>query len=432
MMTEPTVVCPKCGGEVRLTESLAAPMVAAVRAEFAAKAAAVEAGVRKREEAVAAEAARVRAEGARLAEKLAAEVAAEKEKLRTAMAGERVKLIAEEGRKAREALSSEMEQKARELTDVQTRMKAQEAKLAEAQQAQAALLAKERELEDARREMELTVQKRVSAMVAVERERGKKEAEEGLSLKLVEKDLQLTSLHKTVEEMKRKMEQGSQQTQGEALEMQLEELLRSRFPHDVIEPVAKGELGADILQRVVLPTGVSCGAILWESKRTKHWSDGWLPKLRDDQRRAKAEVCILVSAVLPKDVEHFDHIDQVWVVHPRVVLPLATSLRQMIIEVSCARQSQAGLETKMGMIYEYITGPRFKARVGAMVEAFRGMEKDLNDEKRVLTKQWAKRETQIHKMMTATVGLFGEVQGIAGKSVEELEDLDVRMLGESD
>ncbi|HVS73540.1 MAG TPA: DUF2130 domain-containing protein [Phycisphaerae bacterium] len=429
-MTEPTVKCPNCGSEVRLTESLAAPMVAAVRAEAAAKAAAVEDAVRKREAAVAAEAARLKEESARLADKLATEVAAEREKLRAALAAEKTRLAADEARKAREALALEMDQKARDLADAVARIKSQEAKLAEAQRAQAALLVRERELEDARREMELTVQKRVSDMVALEREKGKKEADGEWSLKVVEKDLQLESLRKTVEELKRKMEQGSQQTQGEALEMQLEDILRQRFPHDLIEPIAKGEFGGDILQRVVLPTGVACGGILWETKRTKHWSDTWLPKLRDDQRRAKAEVSILVSAVLPKGVEHFDNVDQVWVVHPCVVLPVALSLRQMIIEVSCARQSQAGLETKMGMIYDYITGPRFKARVGAMVEAFRTMEKDLADEKRAITKQWAKREQQIQKMMLATAGLFGDVQGIAGKSVEELDGLDMRMLGE--
>lgn len=427
-MTEPTVTCPNCGSEVRLTESLAAPMVAAVRAEFAAKSAAVEEAVRRREAAVAAEAARLKDESARLAEKLAAQIAAERDKLRAAYTAEKNKLAADEARKAREALALEIDQKARDLADAQTRIKAQDAKLAEAQRAQAALLVKERELEDARREMELTVQKRVSDMVALEREKGKKEADGEWSLKVVEKDLQLESLRKTVEELKRKMEQGSQQAQGEALEMQLEDILRQRFPHDLIEPVAKGEFGADILQRVVLPTGVECGGILWETKRTKHWSDTWLPKLRDDQRRAKAEVSILVSAVLPKGVEHFDNVDQVWVVHPRVVLPVALSLRQMIIEVSCARQSQAGLETKMGMIYDYITGPRFKARVGAMVEAFHAMEKDLADEKRAITKQWAKREQQIQKMMLATAGLFGDVQGIAGKNVEELAGLDLKML----
>jgi hypothetical protein len=431
-MPDPTIQCPKCGSEVRLTESLAAPMVDAVRREYEQKALAAAESMRKREELLAAEAARVKTEAAQISEKLATQLAAEREKLQADLRTQKARLAAEEAQKARAACAEEMEARAKELADTRALMKEREAKLAEAQRAQADLLVKQRQLDDARREMELTIQKRVADLVSAEREKGKKEAEEGLSLKLTEKDIQLESLRKHVEDLKHKLEQGSQQTQGEALEMQLEDILRGRFPHDVIEPVAKGEVGGDILQRVVLPTGVTCGGILWEAKRTKHWNDTWLPKLRDDQRRCNAEVSILVSAVLPKGVEHFDNVDQVWVVHPRVVLPVALSLRQMIIEVSCARQSQAGLETKMGMVYDYITGPRFKARVGAMVEAFRSMEKDLNDEKRALTKQWAKREQQIQKMMLATAGLFGDVQGIAGKSVEELDGLDIRMLGEGE
>lgn len=431
-MPDPTVLCPKCGHEVPLTESLAAPMVDAIRREYEQKSLAANEALRKREQTLAAEAARVKTEAAQVADKLATQLAAEREKLQADLRAQKIRLAAEEAQKARAACAEEMETRNKELAEARALMKEREAKLAEAQRAQAALLIKQRELDDARRELELTIQKRVADLVSAEREKGKKEAEEGLSLKLREKDLQLESLHKNVEDLKRKLEQGSQQTQGEAMEMQLEDILRGRFPHDVIEPIAKGEFGGDILQRVVLPTGVACGGILWETKRTKHWSDTWLPKLRDDQRRANAEVSILVSAVLPKGVEHFDNVDQVWVVHPCVVLPVALSLRQMIIEVSCARQSQAGLETKMGMVYDYITGPRFKARVGAMVEAFRSMEKDLSDEKRAITRQWAKREQQIQKMMLATAGLFGDVQGIAGKSVEELDGLNLPLLADGD
>jgi hypothetical protein len=173
------------------------------------------------------------------------------------------------------------------------------------------------------------------------------------------------------------------------------------------------------------PTGAGCGTILWETKRTKNWSDGWLAKLREDQRQAKAEVAVIVSAVLPKDVETFDQIDSVWVVHPRAVLPMAMSLRHMLIEVHCARQAGEGQQTKVEMIYHYLTGPRFRLRVQAIVEAFSSMNEDLAKERKAIQRQWAKREEQINRVMEATLGMYGELQGIAGKSLQEIEGFDI-------
>jgi len=135
-------------------------------------------------------------------------------------------------------------------------------------------------------------------------------------------------MQKQIEDLKRRAEQGSQQIQGEVQELELEALLRAKFPCDTIEPVPKGEFGGDALQRVVSPLGQVCGMILWESKRTKNWSDGWLTKLRDDQRTAKAEISVLVSQVLPKGVENFDLVDHVWVTHPSVAIPVGIMLRQ--------------------------------------------------------------------------------------------------------
>jgi hypothetical protein len=228
-------------------------------------------------------------------------------------------------------------------------------------------------------------------------------------------------MQKQIEELKRKAEQGSQQLQGEVLELRLEALLGEKFPHDLIEPVPKGEHGGDILHRVMTPTGVACGTILWESKRTKNWSDGWLPKLREDQRAAKAEVAVIVSAVLPKAVETFDQIDGVWITHPRAILPVALALRQTLIEVNSVRQASVGQQSKMEMMYQYLTGPKFRLRVQAIAEAFTGMAEDLQKEKKVIMKQWAKREEQITRVVEATVGMYGELQGIAGKTLQEVE-----------
>jgi len=231
-------------------------------------------------------------------------------------------------------------------------------------------------------------------------------------------------MQQKIEELKQKAEQGSQQLQGEVQELELENLLRAKFPFDSIEPVPKGVFGGDILQRVVSQSGQPCGTIIWETKRTKNWSDGWLTKLREDQRTAKAEVSVLVSQVLPKGVEAFDVVEGVWVTNPRAALPVATVLRHTLLQVGMARQASEGQQTKTEMIYQYLTGPRFRHRVEAIVEAFSTMQEDLDKERKAIMKQWAKREEQIERVMGATVGMYGDLQGIAGKSLQEIEGLE--------
>jgi hypothetical protein len=416
-MTDPTIICPKCKTEIPLTESLAAPLIEATRREYERRLAQKDADVAKRE-------ATLREQEQSLAkarESLDAQIA---EKLKE----ERAKIATDEARKARQLLANDLEQKSKELDDLQEILKQRNLKLEEAQKAQADLLRKQRELDDARRELELTVEKRVQEGLATTREKARKEAEEELKFKVAEKEQTIASMQKQIEELKRKAEQGSQQLQGEVQELELEELLRARFPRDTIDPVPKGEHGGDVLQRVIGPLGQTCGTILWESKRTKNWSDGWLPKLRDDQREAKAEIAIIISHALPKEIESFDLVDGVWVAHPRVAIPLATSLRQSLVELATARQASDGQQTKMEMVYQYLTGPRFRQRVQAIVEAFSSMQEDLVKEKKAIMKQWAKREEQIERVMQSTVGMYGDLQGIAGKTLQEIEGLDLPAL----
>lgn len=330
-MDDPTIVCPNCKTEIKLTESLVAPLLDAQRASIAA----------------------------------------------------------EESRKAKLASAGDVDQKTREIAELQGVLRQRDEKLAEAQQAQAEYLRKQRELDDATRELNLTVEKRVQEGLGTIRDSARKEAEDQFKLKVSEKEQTIASMQRQIEELRRKAEQGSQQLQGEVLELELETVLANRFPQDGIEPVPKGQHGGDILQRVFGPQGLLCGTIIWEVKRTKNWSDGWLVKLREDQRTAKAEVAIILSHALPGGVETFDLIDNVWVAHPRVAIPIAMTLRQSLLELAMARQATEGQQTKTQMVYEYLTGPRFRQRVQAIVEAFSTMQEDLNREKLVITKQWA-------------------------------------------
>lgn len=419
-MTEPTIVCPQCKTEIKLTESLAAPLIESTRRDYEQRIAKKDADIASRESSL-----RDREEALSKAKETIDNQVAEK------LRQERTKIAAEEAKKAKLALATDLDQKSKELADLQEVLKQRDVKLAEAQKAQADLIRKQRELDDARREIELTVEKRIQEGLATTRVQARKEAEDEQKLKVMEKEQIIAAMQKQIEDLKRKAEQGSQQLQGEVQELELESLLRTKFPFDVIEPVPKGEFGGDVVQRVVGSGGQASGIILWESKRTKNWSDTWLTKLREDQRTAKAEIAVIVSQVLPKGVETFEMVDGVWVTHPRAVLPVAAILRQSLLEIAMARQASEGQQTKTEMIYQYLTGPRFRQRVEAIVEAFSSMQEDLDKEKKAITKQWAKREEQIDRVMQSTVGMYGDLQGIAGKSLQEIEGLSLPALENS-
>jgi hypothetical protein len=383
-MTDPQIVCPNCRTEIRLTESLAAPLIAKTRRQFEAQLAAREADFGLREAGLK----KAQEDLTRAREAIDDQVAT---KLKT----ERAAIVEAEAGKARLALTEELGQRDRQLADLQQILATNNAKLAEAQQAQAEVIRKQRELDDAKREVELTVEKRVQENLAAVHDKARIEAEDALKSKVTEKETQIAGMQRQIEELRRKAEQGSQQLQGEALELELESLLQSRFPRDLVESVPKGEFGGDVLHRVLGPTGQPCGAILWESKRTKNWSDGWLAKLRDDQRAAKAEIALIVSSALPRGVEHFDLIDNVWVAEPRFALPLAIALRQSLIDLAASRQAREGQQTKMEFVYEYLTGPRFRHRIDAIVEKFTDMQADLDRERKTMMRMWAKREEQL-------------------------------------
>ena len=416
-MSEPTITCPNCKTEIKLTESLAAPLIESTRRDYEKRLALKDTDIARKEESL-----REREAAVSKAKQAIDDQVAEK------LVVERTRIASEESKKAKLALQSDIDQKAKEVAELQDVLTQRNAKLAEAQQAQADLIRQKRELDDAKRELELTVEKRVQDGLLATREQAKKEAEEGLKLKVMEKEQTIASMQTQIEELKRRAEQGSQQLQGEVQELELEALLRAKFPRDSIEPVPKGEFGGDALQRVIGPLGQVCGTILWESKRTKNWSDGWLAKLRDDQRTAKAEIAVIVSQTLPKGVESFDLVEGVWVTESRCALPVATALRQSLIELSGSRLASEGQQTKTEMVYQYLTGPRFRHRIEAIVEKFTDMQADLERERKTMMRLWAKREEQIRGVIDSTAGMYGDLQGIAGRTLQEIEGLGVPLL----
>lgn len=404
-MNEPTIICPKCRSEIKLTESLAAPIIEATREKYRQHLQTREAALQQQQQ----ELTKAREEFDRRVE--------------DRIAAERTKIAVEEAKKARLLLEVDLNDRTAQIANLKETLAARDEKLRDAQKAQAELLQKQRELDDARREIELTVQRRVSEIVSAERERAKADAEESLQLRLRGKEEQIASMQRKIEELQKKAEQSSQQLQGEAFELELEDTLKQYFPSDSIQPVGKGELGADLIQTVVGPGGSVAGSIVWEIKNTRNWSDTWLAKLRGDQRAVNADEALLVSQALPKGTLTFDCKEGVWVAGPQCVLPLAAALREKIICVAAAKRVGEGQHTKIERVYDYLTGPRFRHRIEAIVEKFTDMQGDLDRERRFMNKQWGKRAEQLQDVLASTAGMYGDLQGIAGQSIPELESL---------
>jgi hypothetical protein len=432
--------CPNCGHAIKLTESLAAPLVAATRAEYERRLAA-------QTEAVAAEKVALCTQQ-QANERRAAELAAAaesqqehiaravhqqvREQVQQQLSRDRKTIADEESARARQQVDDELQAQKANLEQQTRRIETLSQKLTAAQAAEASLLKKEQELGDKEREFALNLQKGIAAGIEQARANALREAHASLDLKVQDRENIITQLRDQIASLQRKAEQGSQQTQGEVLELALEHQLRSQFPFDLIEPVAKGEFGGDVLQHVRDNTGQLCGKILWESKRTRTWSDGWLTKLKKDQRNAHAELAVIVSQTMPKDIALFEQLDGIWVASLSCILPVASALRISLIELSTLRRSHEGLTTKSQQIYTYLTGPRFKHRVECIAEKFTELRKDLEAERKWMSKQWAKRDRELTIVLEATSGMYGDLQGIAGRSLQEIDALEGPMLLELD
>lgn len=416
-MTEPTITCPSCHTEIRLTESLAGPLVEQTRRDFALQLAAKDQLVAQAQERAASEKQRLDLERQGIEATIA-----------TRLDDERKQIAIEEQARAKRQVELDVRGKERQLAELTELLKSRDEKLTQAQAQEAELLKAKRELDDQKRELELSVQKQVNEALEVVRAKAKQDAEETLALKVKEGETRIASMQQTIEELKRKAEQGSQQLQGEAQELVLEDALRARFPFDTLEPVGKGEFGGDVLQRVVNAGGQVCGSILWESKRTRAWSDGWLPKLKGDQRAAGADLALIVSQTMPKGVETFDQIDGVWVTGSKCAMAVAGALRESLILMASVKAAGEGQATKSALMYDYLTGPKFRHRIEAVVDRFSEMQEDLASERKATMKRWAKREQQLHAVLDSTAGLYGDLQGIAGRSMIEIEALEASLL----
>jgi hypothetical protein len=398
-MSDQYITCPKCGHKIQLTEAFTHDIEEKLRAQF-------ENEIKKKDA------------------ELKQAIESKDKEFQESFARERAKLELQAKKQAQESISLE-------LKDLQDQLLQKSKQLETSQQQELDLRKRQRELEEKERNLKLEVERTLDTERKSIREQAIKEISEEQRFKEAEKDKQLADLHKQLDDMKRKMDLTSQQMQGEVQELELETILAQQFKHDTIEPVAKGVRGADVIQFVHDERGQLCGRIIWESKRTKAWSDGWIQKLKDDQRASKAELAVIVSSALPKEINHLGYYDGIWVTDFQSTIGLATALRISLIQIAYARNAMVGKNEKMESIYKYLTGPEFTQRVQGIVESFISMKEDLEAERRAIEKIWAKRDSQISRVLKNTSGMYGDLQAIIGSALPNVKVLELPEVAES-
>ncbi len=391
------IKCPECGSSISIDDVLTHQISEQVRQEM-------EQEQKSKEEALVRKEQMLDAERTKLEEALKNSEAAISQEVARKMEAERGTVL----KKAREEAEKESEAERKMLEE---QLAEKNNKLREANEKELELRKEKNRLDAERENFELDKQRQLDAEREKISEEASKKATEETRFVIAQLQKQLSDATKAKDDLARKLEQGSQQTQGEVLELELETSLRSEFLHDEIVPVPKGVKGADILQRVFDRGGRLAGQIVWESKNTKVWSEGWIQKLKEDQRLVKADIAVLVSSVLPSGVTGFALRDGVWVCEVHMALALASALRITLESVTREKNMSVGKNEKMEVLYAYLTGVEFKQRVEAIVEAFTGMSDGLRKERLAYEKLWAEREKQISKVITNTVGMYGDLSG---------------------
>ncbi|HAO46044.1 MAG TPA: DUF2130 domain-containing protein [Ferruginibacter sp.] len=320
-------------------------------------------------------------------------------------------------KKAGEELSAKLK-----VLEDEARIKTQQ--LQEMQKKELELLRDKSALEEKQKNFELELEKRLLEKRKEIEDSTIKREQELFDLKTKEFKLQMEQQQKLIEELKRKSEQGSMQLQGESQELLLEEILKEHFPFDLIQEVGKGVEGADCIQTIRNSSGTACGKIIYESKRTKAWSNNWLDKLKTDKRNTGADVAILVTQAFPKDMDRFGEKEGIWICGFSEVGSLAYALRNGIIKVYEAQKAQEGRGDKMQMLYDFLTGNEFRGQIEAIVEGFMSMKQSITKERVQMEKIWKEREKQLEKVLLSTSGMYGSIKGIAGASVSDIPLLE--------
>lgn len=418
-----SIKCPNCKSEIPLEEVIAHQ----IDEELAAKLAAKETEFAARETEL--------QEAAAAREKELTEAAAEREREITTAAEERVTALRSEFEQAQTARETEVQQRAEKkaeenvavkLADLGAQLEEQGEQLRESRERELEFLGEKRKLDQDREHLDLEIARRLSderAQIAAE---ARKTADEEHGLAMREKEIEFKEMQQQIRELKDATAQRPGLI-GEAQEQGIEDVLNGKFRRDKIEPVKSGVRGADVLQSVFSPRGDCCGKILIESKRAQNWSNGWIPKLKEDQARAGADVAVLVCSplALPEHVETMDIVDGVWVVGYGYVACLVQALREGLIGIARARVIDMNRNDSMEAIYTYLTSNEFGRRVRTMVDTFVEMNTDLDSEERAAERIFKKRRKQLSKLELNTAGMYGELEALVGPSLPAIETLEL-------
>ena len=406
-MEQGMITCPSCGHEFEMSDALTGRIREHLKAELSQEISRREAKLKEKTEALKAQEAQVA-------------------KSREAIDEEIETRLKERLSEAEQKAAKKVEGKyADELKQLQGDLEEKEADIKNFKKQELELRKERRRLKEAAESLELEVARKLDAEREKIRADVAKKADEEHRLKDKEKDKVINDLKASLEDMKRKAEQGSMETQGEVLEQDFESQLKGFFVHDDIQPVPKGIKGADLIQTVRTPMGDECGVLLWETKNTKAWSKAWIPKLKDDMIETRASIAVLVSVVLPAGIKRFEQVDGVWVSDPLCAIPLAAVLREQLVAISRERNASTGKSEKMETLFQYLAGVEFKQKIEGIVEAFKSMQDQLNKERRAMEKHWKQREKEIERVVKNTAGLYGDMQGIIGGQIPAIPALEL-------
>ncbi|MEI6863875.1 MAG: DUF2130 domain-containing protein [Candidatus Adlerbacteria bacterium] len=395
--------CPKCGETYEITEALRESIAEKAKAE-------VLADVSKREKALASQEAVIAGEKEQMEKLKATEAERVKREVTKRVDEERTKVVADAKKQAQEELRVE-------LKDKEEQIKEKDAALKIAQEAELSARKREREADERIKTADLEVEKKLASKQGEMEVEISKRYNEEFAAKERQNQKKISDLVQQLEEAKIKAEQGSQQLQGEVQELDLEQALREAFPQDVIEPVGKGIRGADIRQRVQSSSGRLAGVILWESKQTKTWSDGWLGKLKDDLRAEAANIPVIVSVAMPEEAKAgFGQKEGVWVCKPGMAIGVAHAFRRQLLDVALANAQAESRGTLADSLYDYVISHEFRQQIESMVEVYREMKEQIGRERIAYEKSWKIRDAQVDRMFVGTARVVGSIQGKLGST----------------
>ncbi|WP_291275923.1 DUF2130 domain-containing protein [Flavobacterium sp.] len=406
-----TIQCPNCGTAIDVNDLLKHQIEETLRKEFQSKAAMQEKEIALKKEQFEKAKAEFEAKKRQENELFAERLEREKKQAERDIA-ERLKQKLEEENQERIALmNKELAEKSEKIREL-NKMEAEIAKL-------------NREKMEMKEAIEAQLQRQLNDQLIQEKEKIRKLEEEKNELKVKELLKQLEDQKKLTEEMKRKQEQGSMQMQGEVQELAIEEFIMQNFPLDTLEEIKKGATGADCLQIVNTREVQNCGTIYYESKRTKAFQPAWIEKFKNDIRTKKANIGVLVTEVMPADMDRMGMKDGIWICTFEEFKGLSAVLRQSLIQISQAVQSQENKGDKMEMLYDFLTSNEFRLQIEGIVEGFSQMQADLISEKRAMQRIWSQREKQIEKVILNTTNMYGNIRGIAGNAVQAVRALEL-------